>query len=170
MNTAHRILLILGALFVAAGTALAGESGSMLKADQLRAKPFLDAKAVGTLAPGDRVEILQKQGGWLQVKTVKGGGWVRMLNVKRGAARQGGGEVGELFGLASGRAGTGRVVATTGIRGLSEEELRAAQFDEAELRALESYAATRADAQRFAASGKLVPRTVDYLPAPASAQ
>jgi uncharacterized protein YgiM (DUF1202 family) len=169
MHTAHRILLIFGALFAAVGPALAGESGRMLKADQLRAKPFLDAKAVGTLAPGDRVEILQKQGGWFQVKTAKGGGWVRMLSVRRGAARQSGNEVAELFGLASGRAGTGRVVATTGIRGLSEDELKAAQYNEAELQALESYAATRAEAQQFAASGKLVPRTVEYLPAPTSA-
>jgi hypothetical protein len=147
---------------------MAGEGGSVLKADDLRAEPFRDAKTVGSLAPGDQVEILKKQGGWFQVKSPKGSGWVRMLSIRRGEARKGGGDAAGLLGLASGRAGTGRVVATTGIRGLSEEELKEATYNEAELKKAESYATTRAEAQQFAAGGKLVARKVDYLSAAGS--
>ena len=71
-----------------------------------------------------------------------------------------------LLGLASGRAGTGKVVATTGIRGLSEEDLKAAKYNETELKKAESYGVTRAEAQKFAAEGKLTARKVEYLPAP----
>ena len=170
MNSAWRIPALLGALLLTVGTALAGDGGSVLKADDLKAEPFRDAKTVGSLATGDRVEILKKQGGWFQVESAKGSGWVRMLSIRRGAARKGGGDAAGLLGLASGRAGTGRVVATAGIRGLSEEELKAAKYDEAELEKADSYATSRPEAQRFAASGKLVARKVEYLPAPESAK
>ncbi|MFA6921831.1 MAG: SH3 domain-containing protein, partial [Gallionella sp.] len=52
---------------------------------------------------------------------------------------------------------------TTGIRGLNEEELKAAKYDEKQLNLVESYAVSRADAQKFAANAKLVARRMDYL-------
>jgi len=171
MNTARRTLFFLvGALLWTISAALAGDGGSALKADDLRAEPFRDAKAVGSLTAGDRVEILKKQGGWFQVKSAKGSGWVRMLSIRRGESRKGGGDAAGILGLASGRAGTGQVVATTGIRSLSEEELKAAKYNEVELKKAESYATTRADARQFATSGTLVARKVEYLPAPGSAK
>lgn len=143
---------------------LAGETGTALKADAMRKEPYGDAKTVATLAVGDKVDILKKSGGWLQVKSAKGKGWVRMLSVRRGDAKKGSGDAAGLLGLASGRAGTGKVVATTGIRGLSEEELKAAKFDANELKQAESYAVNRADARKFAAQGKLAARPFGYLP------
>jgi uncharacterized protein YgiM (DUF1202 family) len=161
--------LLLTALLLAAPIAHAGESGAAVKTDELKAEPFRDAKTVGKLTAGDPVEILKKDGGWFQIKSARGSGWVRMLSVRRGAARKAsaGGEVAGLAKLASGRAGTGRVVATTGIRGLNEEELKAAKYDEAELKRAESSLTSRADAQKFAAKGKLSARKLDYLPEPA---
>lgn len=149
----------------------AAETGTALKADAIRAEPFSDAKTVATLAAGDKVEIVKKDGGWLRVKSPKGSGWVRMLSVRKGEARKGearkgAGDAAGLLGLASGRAGTGKVVATTGIRGLNEEELKSAQFNAAELKLAESYATGKPEAQKFAAQGKLAARKFDYLPAP----
>jgi hypothetical protein len=144
--------------------ALAGESGTALKADALRAEPFGDAKTVATLATGDKVDILNKDGGWLQVKSAKGKGWVRMLSIRKGDAKKGSGEAAGVLALASGRAGTGKVVATTGIRGLNEEELKAASFNVKELQLAESYAVNKNDAHKFAAQGKLIARPFDYLP------
>lgn len=144
--------------------AMAAESGTALKADAIRAEPFGDAKQVATLAKGDTVEILKKDGGWLQVKSAKGKGWVRMLSIRKGDAKKGSGEAEGLLSLASGRAGTGKVVATTGIRGLNEEELKAASFNAQELKLDESYAVSKADAQKFAKQGKLVARPFGYLP------
>lgn len=144
--------------------AMAAESGTALKADAIRAEPFGDAKQVATLAKGDTVEILKKDGGWLQVKSAKGKGWVRMLSIRKGDAKKGSGEAEGLLALSSGRAGTGKVVATTGIRGLNEEELKAASFNAQELKLDESYAVSKADAQKFAKQGKLVARPFGYLP------
>ena len=170
MHTTRYLHILLAVLLLASPIAQAGESGAVVKADELKAEPFRDAKTVGKLTTGDKVEILKKDGGWFQVKSARGSGWVRMLSIRRGEARKGGSDAAELAGLASGRAGTGRVVATTGIRGLSEEELTAARYNEAELKKAQSYATTRAQAQQFAASGKLAARKVEYLPTPGSAK
>ncbi len=143
---------------------LAAESGVALKVDDIRAEPFGDAKSVGKLAVSDKVEIVGKSGGWLQVSSSKGKGWVRMLSIRKGDAKKGANEAAGLLSLASGRAGTGKVVATTGIRGLNEEELKAAHFDENQVKLLESYAVTKVQAQKFANDGKLAARKVDYLP------
>jgi uncharacterized protein YgiM (DUF1202 family) len=145
-------------------SAAMAETGTALKEDAIRAEPFGDAKTVAKLSKGDKVDILKKDGGWLQVKSAKGKGWVRMLSIRKGDARKGSGEAEGLLSLASGRAGTGKVVATTGIRGLSEEELKSAKFDEKEVKQAESYAVNKTDAQKFAKQGKLVARPFGYLP------
>jgi hypothetical protein len=153
-------------LLVCAPAALAAESGTLLKADELKAEPFRDAKMVKALAKGEKLDILGKQGGWFKVKAGKSRGWVRMLSVRKGTAAKAGGGAAGLLDMASGRAGTGKVVATTGIRGLNEEELRAAHFSEQEVALAESYAVNKADARKFAAQGKLAARPFDYLPEP----
>ena len=154
------------AALLLSGALHAAESGTAIKGDDLKAEPFRDAKTVAKLATGDKVDILKKDGGWYEVKSAKGKGWVRMLSIRKGDARKGGGGSSGVLALASGRAGTGKVVATTGIRGLNEEELKAAKFDEAELKRAESYANSKAEAAKFAAVGKLTARPFDYLPAP----
>jgi hypothetical protein len=166
MKMARSIGTFLVTFLFTAATAIAGEAGTLLRADNLMEEPFRDAKIVGSLAAGDKVEILNKQGGWFQIKSMRGNGWVHMLSVRRGEARKGGVDATGLLGLASGRAGTGHVVATTGIRGLSEEDLKAAKYNETELRKAESFGVTEAEAKKFAAEGKLVARKVEYLPAP----
>lgn len=145
---------------------IAVETGSAIKADEIRKEPFSDAKILGKLNSGDKVSIVKKDGGWLNVKSNKGNGWVRMLSIRRGAANKEKGSVESLKRLTSGRTGTGKVVATTGIRGLDEEELKAAKFDAMELRLAESYSTSREEAQNFAKQGKLKPLSLDYLPVP----
>ena len=160
-------ILALSALFAA--SACASETGSALKADELKSAPFRDAKTVGSLASGDKLDILQQQSGWYQVKSAKGSGWVRMLSVRRGAARKGSETTG-LAGLASGRAGTGKVVASTGVRGLSEEDLKSAKFDEAETKKMEASTVSKDDARKFASQAQLKSIKLDYLPKPEGAQ
>lgn len=143
---------------------VAAETGTALKADVIKKEPFGDAQTIAKLAVGDKVTILKKDGGWLSVKSAKGNGWVRMLSIRRGDAKKGKGVAESFMGLASGRAGTGKVVATTGIRGLNEEDLKSAKFDAGELNLAESFATTRAEAQSFANQGKLKPLSLDYLP------
>jgi hypothetical protein len=157
-----KICFIIG-FMTALGTsihALAGDVGTALKTDTLRKEPYADAKTVGSLAKNDSVEILSKKGAWLQVKSKKTTGWVRLLSVKRGAASSSGSSVAD---IASGRAGTGKVVSTTGIRGLSAEELKAAKFNEEEMKKMESHAVSSGEAQNFASAGGLSATKMAYL-------
>lgn len=157
----HWILLAL----LAVSTSAVAESGTALKSDNLRAEPFGDAKAVGSIARGDKLDIVEKKGAWLKVKGTKTSGWVRLLSVKRGALGKSDNAAGVLD-LASGRSGTGQVVSTTGVRGLSEEDLKAAKFNEDEMKRLEANGVSADEARKFAASGHLDARKLDYLPAP----
>jgi hypothetical protein len=140
--------------------ALAGESGTAIKADVLRAEPFADAKTAGNLNKNDSVYILGKKGAWLQVKSKSASGWVRILSVKRGGASASGSSIAD---IASGRSSTGKVASTTGIRGLSADELKAAKFNEDEMKKMESHAVSASDAQSFASAGGLTSTQLAYL-------
>jgi hypothetical protein len=158
----YKLLLLLVALLLP-GVSLAAEMGSALKADIIRAEPYSDAKKTGNFARGDTLEILSKKGSWLKIKTAKDSGWVRLLSVKRGTSK-GGNEAAGVLAVASGRAGTGQVVATTGVRGLNEEELKGAKYNAAEVKKLESYTQTSKQGEQFAKSGGLKAVKFAYLP------
>jgi hypothetical protein len=143
--------------------ALTAETGSALKADVIRKEPYSDARKAGDMARGEKLQILGKKGAWLNIKTTKATGWVRLLSVKRGVSA-GGNQVKGVLDVASGRAGTGKVVATTGVRGLNEEELKNAKYNEAEVKKLESYTQTSQQAMQFAKSGGLKAIKFAYLP------
>jgi hypothetical protein len=52
------------------------------------------------------------------------------------------------------------VISSTGIRGLSVEELKAAKFNESEIKTLESYTQSAEQSRQFASAGKL--KTVSF--------
>jgi Bacterial SH3 domain len=150
--------------------ATAQEAATALKADEIRAEPFADARVVGALKKGDAVTLLRRQGGWAEVKAGSASGWVRVLSVRKGgAAPTPGADVSAVAGLATGRAGTGQIVSTTGVRGLGEEDLKSARFDAAQLQRAEAAAMAADPARRFAAEAGLASRTLLWLPAPAPA-
>lgn len=158
---------LLAGLLVSA-VAAAQEPGVVLKDDVMRVEPYADAKTSGKLKKGAQVQITKRTSGWYQIKAGAQQGWVRMLSVRRGEPGKTNvaQEVGGVAGLATGRAGTGQVVSTTGVRGLSEEELKGAKFDAAQLAKAKSYATSAEEAQRFAQQGKLSAQRFDYLPDP----
>ncbi len=146
--------------------AYAVESGYTLKPTELMDKPFLDAATVVTLPERTRVEIVTRQGAWMQVRTKdKRQGWVRMLSVRLGSPDQnsaGGGNLLSAIGIANRPRPTTATV-TTGVRGFSEEDLAKAAPNAAELAKMKGFAATVADAQQLAAQGKLEPRQIAYF-------
>ena len=148
-------------LACATGQALAADTGLVLKPDQLRADTFSDAKVVGNVNKNDTVEIVAKKGAWLQIKSGGKTGWVRLLTVKRNAA--GGSDVAGMVGVATGRSGTGKVVSTTGIRGLSAEDLKTASFNEAETQKMESVSVSAEAGKQFANAGGLSSRSLPYF-------
>jgi len=155
----------LGALLIA-GHALAADTGTLTRAETLREKPFADAKMLAAAAAGTKVAIVTRNGGWYQVKAGGKTGWGRMLSVRRSAAAAGPSVAG-IADVASGRTGTGKVVTTTGVRGLDAGDLDTATFDAAQVAQAEKYRVSRQDAAAFAKLGKLTLRDAQPLPAPA---
>ena len=88
---------------------------------------------------------------------------MRLLSVKKGIAASGN-QIKGVLDVASGRAGTGKVVATTGVRGLGEEDLKNAQYSESEVKTMESYTQTIQEGQQFAKKGGLKAIKISYLP------
>jgi hypothetical protein len=151
----------------AAATKSAAATGQLLKSSELKEKPFIDAKTVATLAAQAKVTLLERNGGWYRVTSGGKSGWVRMLNVKviAGGESLGGSDLGQVASLATGRAGTGNVVSTSGLRGLNEEQLSEAKPDYGQLEKLDSYGVSKQAALDYAKKNGLQGRQLAYLPA-----
>jgi glucose/arabinose dehydrogenase len=143
-------------------------AGTVVKATALREKPYLDARVLEVLAPKTPVAVFERHGGWLRVEARGRTGWVRLLDVSTVAAagQRPGADVEAVAGLATGRAGTGNIVATSGIRGLTPEQLQRAQPDRAELARLERYGIDKDEAAAYARRHGLAARALGYLSAP----
>lgn len=127
----------------------AAEPGYISDATELRATPFADGKVVQPLAAATAVDVRARQGGWYQVQVGAQQGWVRMSALRLRAP-------GERAGLLEGgRAVATQTVATTGVRGLSGEDLQKANPDLAAADGLDAAAVTAADARGFAAQAGL---------------
>jgi hypothetical protein len=135
-----------------------------IRPTELKAKPFTDAQTMTTLLPRVRVEVLSRHASWTQVKTPSSTGWVKMLSLqleKSGQGKRGDNGLSALFNVAStGRSGS---TVTTGVRGLSEEQLKNTKPNPQALQAAKRYAVNREDAKHFATEGKLNAQSEDYL-------
>ncbi len=167
MKPKNPLWLIFGLLIsISISTAArAGETGTVIRADSLKSESSGSATSTDKISPGDQVEIIDRQGAWFKVKLRQATGWVRLLSVKRGEATKSASGT-DVLKLATGQAGTGQVTAVVGIRGLSEEELKAAKFNPQELSLLKSNSVSAEKAQQFAGAAGLQTRQMEYLPAP----
>lgn len=154
--------LVLGGWAMSAWAA----SGVMLRDEVLRGAASATAPQVGNVARGAGVEVLARQGGWTQVRVGGRTGWVRVLSVRADAPASTA-ALGGLVEAGTTRRDPSQVVAVAGLRGLTEEQLKTARFDAAELARLHQYAATRADAEQFARAAALQRRELGYLARPA---
>lgn len=149
-------------LFVS--SAGAAEEAYTLRQTELKAKPYGDAQALLTLPERSKVLVLKRRASWTQVKSGKTTGWVKMLSLQlvRGTTqRRADNGLRSLFNVA--QTGRGGSTVTTGVRGLSEEQLKNAKPNPQALEDAQGFAASKADAERFAAAGKLKAQHVDYL-------
>ena len=145
----------------------AGEIAHTVRSTELKAKPYSDADTLATLPEKKPVEVLTRKASWMQIRVDGTSGWVKMLSLRFGdAAQKKGGDsgLGTLFNVAQ-TGGSGSTV-TTGVRGLSEENLKNPHPNPQALEELNRYAVNKRDAQRHAGSGKLSAHRVDYIPAP----
>ncbi|MEC4719323.1 SH3 domain-containing protein [Noviherbaspirillum sp. CPCC 100848] len=158
-------------LFLLAAGAAQAQPALTNKATDLQAQAQSDSAVVAGLPENTRVEVLARKGAWSQVRTAAGqNGWVRMLNLKpegTGTAQQGSSPLGAINNLLSAGRSTNAATVTTGVRGLSEEDLQRAQADFTELEKVQRLRADRAAAHDFARRSKLTPTNVDELNDPA---
>lgn len=160
----NRIISLTLAALLAWPLVCLAEPARASKADNLYEKPFADAKVLVKLAAGQAVDIQKREGSWYQVKAAGKTGWMRMLSVRRTASAAAV-SAGSLTQVATGRAGTGKIVATTGVRGLGEETLKPAAFSEEAIASAERFRVKPAEAERLAREAGLKPREVPSLPA-----
>ncbi len=152
-------VLLLAAALVIAPAALANERGLMIRAGDLFAEPFIDAKKLGPLSANQPVTIVERRGGWVAVEVGGRRGWVRLLNLRlEPAARPPGGP--KTAALRTGS--TGRTVAT-GVKGLDEADIRNASVDRAQLARLEQLGVGDDAAKQYASQNKLQESKVAYL-------
>jgi hypothetical protein len=142
-------------------------SGVMIKDDSLRASAESSAASVGHVAKGASVEVLARQGGWTEIAEGGHRGWVRILAVRVAPSASGDGLSG-ILQAGTRRSDSSRVVAVAGMRGLNEEELKAAHYDAREIQELDRFTEDHASAENFARSAGLRHRDLAYLPAPQS--
>lgn len=147
---------------------IAADSGQIIVSTDLKSEPFVDARTLANLPANSAVDVLKRQGGWMQVKPASNGqGWVKMTTVKlggAGSAAKGDSGMTALWNTAvQGRSGNTGVTVATGVRGLSPEDMKNAQPAPDQVKKLDGYAANKSQAESTARSGKLNKQNVDYI-------
>ncbi len=161
------MLRALALLLLAPWAALAAEPGYASRDLELRAEPVSGAPVTGKVEKGGKFEILGERKAWSQVKSGSLAGWTLSFYVMKGEPAPEvhvGRRLSGLFSLGTER--RAETTATIGIRGLDEEQLMAAQYNEQELQRLEAQRLPRSEGETFAQRGQLVPQKVDYLAPP----
>ena len=146
----------------------AADSGQIIVSTDLKSEPFVDAKTLANLPANTGVDVLKRQGGWMQVKPASNNqGWVKMTAVKlggTGSAAKGDSGMAALWNTAvQGRSGNTGVTVATGVRGLSPEDMKNAQPAPEQMKKLDGYAASKSQAESAAKSGKLTKQNIDYI-------
>jgi hypothetical protein len=150
------------ALCVAAFPA-AAESGAIIRADELKAMPFIDAPTSAKLPANQPVVIRSRKGGWIEVEANGQTGWVRMLNVRLqtgNSPAQGQANVRAASLLRTNSSGK---TVTTGIKGLGEEDLQNAAPDPAQVARLVAMSVPASEASANAQASGLVEQSVAFL-------
>jgi hypothetical protein len=155
------------AIVVASLLAVSAPSGAdpavTVKQVSLRQAPAADAKAVATVEANTAVELVKRQGAWVQLQSGSDTGWAKLFDIKMGAPgaqpakSSGGSGIADTLNLATGKRDAS---VTTGVRGLDAKMLQNAQPNEQQVAELATYAATPTKAQAFAKAGKLAVRNV----------
>lgn len=134
-----------------------------LQDSALRADPSASAASVGQVSKQAQVLVLERQGGWYQVETSSGQrGWLPLLSLRFAKDAQASrSDLGSLLKLGSQSSPASGVA--TGIRGISDEELRSGSANtSATVQSLDAFAASPSQARSFAQQGGLRSQTLPY--------
>ena len=164
MKTIKLLCLVLLGMPLAA----LAESGTIIRTTQMVDTPSAGAQPVATLYGDSGVEILEREGGWYQVKEQQDGriGWVRLTTVRLGeqtAEENESGFWGSLFSF-TGRSSSRTATATTGIRGLGEDDIAGAVPNQRAVYELDRFHVSPDEAEQFARDLGLQSRRLQHLP------
>ena len=163
---------------VARSNRKAAWQGRTVSDSLLRIAPTGSSASSLRLAKGTVLEVIRRQGAWLEVRVKSSGseGWVKQVSVVAvgGTAAPPRKKKSEGF-FANLARGVSRLMGgspdppeeqgsvTVGIRGLAPEDLVSAIPDPKELEKMEGYRANRDQAFRFAGEEQLTAQTVEYI-------
>lgn len=141
--------------------AAAQEQAFTNRSTEMKETASADAKTVASLPDNTPVKVLARQGAWTRVDASGKQGFVRLFHLRFPATVTAAGSsagsslagVGAALGF--GRSDAKANLATTGVRGLSPEDLKNASPDPEALKKLHTYSTDKATAERFAREGKL---------------
>lgn len=156
--------IILGLACMLTVNSAIADPAVVVRTSQLKDKPLLEAKVITEIAGGTAVDLLANEGGWSKIKTAQGKtGYVRLLNVRPSgesnkSALSGLDKLGNVV-----RTGSTGAVATTGVKGITKDDIAKSTPNHNEVRQMEQYSASAADARQFAQSAKIVEQSVAYL-------
>lgn len=128
------------------------QSGQLVTDAELKSQPAPKAPTLLALKQGQTLTIKERRGGWYAADVDTTGGWVRMLHVRM---------IGDIDTPSSTTAKhltavrRGDSTIATGIRGLSEQQLKHAKENLLELKRLERWLANDKEAAQFAKEGRL---------------
>lgn len=162
----HKVIFILLLLFAA--NTLAEVQGVVVRTAALKAQATATAKNIRMVRFGEQITVKNTLGGWVLVETQKDKkqGWLRRYqyrsNIRPGTLQISNNSSNNTSTLASlsrdaaGLFGTNKpkqeqtVVATIGVRGLSEQELQNAKPNPAEFKKMQSFASNKNQARQHA--------------------
>ena len=155
------------ALVVAlAATFAYAEPAITIKQVALKENAASDSKTIATLPANTTVDLVKREGAWVQLGSGSDVGWAKLFDIRLASAQTapskggGAGGLGQVLGLASGQRSAS---VTTGVRGLDEDQIVKAQPNPQEFAKLVAFQVSKERAEQFAAAGKLTPREVELL-------
>ena len=154
------------------GGAYAAELAYTVRPTEVKAKPFTDASTLASLAAASKVDVLNRQASWIQVKSDAATGWVKMLSLRFDqmgtGAKPANNNLAVMFNIAS--TGSGGSTTATGVKGISEEALKNPRPNPVALNQVKEVQVSKADAEAFAKAGKLDGKEMAYLADPQGAR
>jgi hypothetical protein len=161
-----RIAALIATLFLASA-AWGQEQAFTNRSTELKDLGSPSGKTLATLAENTSVKVIARGGGWTKVDANGQQGWVNVFHLRFPASVEKSTSSGNPLTSITGFFGGNKqpqtaTIATTGIRGLSPEDLKNANPDPAALAKAQGYRADKSSAERFAKDGKLATASVDY--------
>lgn len=147
---------------------------------QVRKNPSFGSKKIQTVKKGEQLNKLQRKGGWIQVQGDQSKGWMRSYELRsskvqfttsssavkpglsgtiQGLSRS----TASLFGNNASSTTRKSVVATLGVRGLSEDELKNAKPNYKAVDALASYQSNKKQSKALAVAASLKAVRIKYI-------